>query len=242
MSQPNPIAINPDTQLALLSVTVKGIETHSEEIDVQYNGDEKRTERKVETVIRDVHEAKAAKKLANKVRSAFAKYVTTVRKFTVSDPKRIAAFEAERAPLQDLIDQHNAVAVYHPVEVELTCIPLAASLSDAQAQKIYAEIASRLDACKSHFERGDANAVAAWLSRNKCLGAFLPSAVAGVVDDAVDAVRASLTDLRKRRTDGEDPLKVGAELAGNLNALDTARGLVTPRDANATPGTLALSA
>ena len=235
------IELNADATLCILSVTVKGIETHSEELSEDRAGSEKTTRREVTTTIADVDEAASAKKLANKVRSAFAKYVVTVHNFTVSDPARIAEFEREVRPVKDLIAQHNAGAQFHPVEVEFTPIPLAASLTDAQAQRIYAEISQRLDACKTHFERGDLNAVAAWLGRNKNLGGFLPAAVAGCVDDAVGTVKEALSQWRKRRTDGENVEKVGLELAGNLVALDTARGLVTPKNLKAEPARLALA-
>ncbi len=245
----NKIALHPDSQLALLYCAVKGIETHSEEKESTLNGDEKQVTREVTTTIKDVHEAKEAKKLRNALAAIFRKYVTTIglrNKFTISTTAQLDAYRADAETTLAQIADFNARAVHHPVEVELTPIPLATALAPETVQGIYTELANRLDALKTHFERGNTAAIAAWFQRNRSIGTFLPSAVQGVVDDGLAQAKEALATLRERcdkRRHGdqaEDPGAVGAELAQGLFALDTARGLVNPSNPQNTGATLSL--
>lgn len=229
----NAIKLNPDSHLFLLYTVVRGIRTHSEEISEETIGQTRETRREVTETIADVHEAARAKALRNKIRTCGAKYCSTIHSFTVSDPARIAAFQVEVGPLLDAVRLHNAVAKFHPVEVEFTPVPLAQSLSAATAQGIYQEIGRRLDAAKDHVQRGDTASIDAWVKRNRSLGAFLAAAQASVLDDACNELKGASSELKSLiRGDEEKGIKpltpedAGAIVGPKLYTLDTARGLV----------------
>lgn len=234
------ITLNPKSVLFILYAAVRGIKTHSEELEDVQIGQTRETKREVTEIVADVTEASNAKKLRNKVRAAGAKYCTTVRGFTVSDSDRVALFQSELEPIRAEIALHNATAKFHPVEVEFTAVPLAMSVTPETARSIYKEIAARLDAAKEHVQRGDTASLEAWLRRNRALGAFLPAAAAAVLNDAFEELknaREAIKDALKQKPPVAPEVK-GAEIVSlGLFNVDTARGLVsvTPDLASSAP-------
>lgn len=220
------IRINPDSQLVILHTRIKGVETRSEVVRDERDGEQHETERNVVRTVRSEGEYKEAKRLESLSRAALKAHVVHTPLGNISDPPRVELVRMRLDGVRAQADVHNAQAAHHTFHFDLLVLPIAAAMGPEAQKALCDEVTSQLKAVEHLLRVGDVEAVKTWRRRNRNLDALMPELIAGALRTSLEVVGEAQRELMRRLDKGADPAVAGAAL--DLTQLEVSASLILP--------------
>lgn len=220
------ISINPDTQLVILHVKIRGVETSSELVRDEQEGRRHETERNVTRTVVDTAEYKEAQRLQSLVRGYVKGATLHTPIGNISDSGKVKRLRERMESAEDQIAKHNRRASHHTFSKELLVLPIAAALGPEACRALCEEVTGALDAVVAMLRAGDVEGVKSWRIRNRNLDALMPEVVAGALRSAMEVIGDAQRELAKQVRNGADPEKAGKALS--LGDIGVVRSLVMP--------------
>lgn len=222
----NDITINPDTQLVILHTKIRGVETVSQVVRDEKEGQRHETERSVTRTIVSTREYKEAKRLEALARAAIRTFALHTPIGNISDGGRVKGLRERFERLEESISAHNAKASHHSFHASLLVLPIAAALGAEACRALCEEVTGALQEVTKLLRSCDISGVRSWRMRNRNLDALMPELIAQVLRTAQTTVADAQRELTAQIKDGVSPVLAAASL--DLSQLEVAASLILP--------------
>jgi hypothetical protein len=220
------ISINPDSQLVILHVKIRGVETESEVVRDEQEGRRHETERNITRTVRDTREYKEAQRLQSLVRGYVKNATVHTPLGNISDTKKVERLREQMARAEVQIASFNMTAEHHPLSQSLLVLPIAAALGPEACRALCEEVTGALDKVVAALRAGDVESVRSWRMRNRNLDSLMPEVIAGALRSAMGVIGDAQRELVRQLKGGALPETAGAALA--LADIDVVKSLVLP--------------